>query len=130
MEIILVQSSPGCFLSAGSYSAGTTEDCLHALLVCSHNSDVNKWVLRMTRSVVPSCSLEDITTLNIELSQDIKFPLIWIISTIFSLVWQLRLDKKSVPLYSIRAGLEAKIISLRKSRLSSSVSRIESLINL
>ena len=120
------KDSPACTLC----SAGTTKDCLHALLVCSHNSEVNKWVLGIIRSVVPTCTLEDITKFNFELSQDIKFPLIWILSYTFSLVWQLRLDKKSVPLYIIRASLEARIISLRKSRLFATVSKIQSLIDL
>jgi hypothetical protein len=45
-------------------------------------------------------------------------------------VWELRLGKKSVTLFNIRADIEAKINILRKSRLAALSSKIENLINL
>ena len=120
------KDSPACTLC----SSGNNEDCLHALLARSYNSNVKNWVLDLSRKVVPNCKLEDIVTLHLDLSKPMMFPLIWLLSHVFSLVWQLRVNKKSIVLYNIRAEIEAKINLLRKSSLNEAAGHIENLINL
>ena len=111
-------------------SSGLSEDCVHTFLACNHNSDVSNWVLDFTRKVVPNCNPEDIICLNLEVAEPLAFPLIWSLSNVFFAVWQLRLSKKTIHLYNIRAEIEAKINILRKSRLLEAVSQIENLLNL
>ena len=95
---------------------GNFDDCQHALLVCYHNKEVNNWVIGITKNVLPQSTLLDIITLNLDLDTDTRFPIVWFLSNVFSAVWQLRLDKKAVHLYNIRADIEAKINILRKGR--------------
>ena len=95
-------------------SSGLSEDCVHTFLACNHNSDVSNWVLDFTNKVVPNCSPEDIISLNLEVAEPLAFPLIWSLPPVFFLVWHLRLGKKTINLYNIRAEIEAKINILRK----------------
>ena len=84
----------------------------------------------ISRKVAPLCSLEDIVTLNLDISKPMMFPTIWLLSHVLCTVWQLRSSKKSITLYNIRAEIEAKINLLRKSRLSEATDEIEKLLNL
>ena len=111
-------------------SSGSADDCQHALLNCSKNVDVNNWVTSFTRKVVPNCSLLDIITLNLDLTEEMKFPLVWALAHVLSLVWHLRLNKKSIMLFNIRADMEAKINSLRTTRVAGLASQIKTLLNL
>ena len=120
------KESPACTLC----STGSSEDSLHALLTCSYNSDVNKWIQDISQKVVPNCQLKDIIYFNLELSKAMMFPMIWFLSHVFCIVWQLRISKKTVNLFNIRAEIEAKINILRKSRLTEATAIIEGLLNL
>ena len=129
--------APGCIVLDRERSAvctlcssGLNEDCAHTFLACNHNSDVSNWVLDFTRKVAPNSNPEDIICLNLDLAESVAFPLIWSLSHVFFAVWQLRLSKKAVNLYNIRAEMEAKINILRKSRLLEAVSHIEKLLDL
>ena len=120
------KNSPACSLCP----SGIPEDCLHALLVCSYNNDVNNWILNLVRKAAPNCKLEDIITLNFQLSQQLMFPTMWLLSHRFCMVWLLRSSKKAVHLFTIQADIEAKINILRKSRFTDAISQLENLINL
>ena len=111
-------------------SSGFADDCQHALLNCSKNEDVNIWVISFTRKVVPNCSLLDIVTLNLDINEDMKYPLVWALSHVFSLIWHLRMNKKSVSLFNIRADMEARINFLRTTRVSGLADKLENLLNL
>ena len=119
--------SPVCSLC----TTGSSEDCVHAFLTCSYNtSDVNNWILQVVEKVAPNSSLQDIVTLDFNLDGTLTFPLIWFLSHILSMVWQLRSSKKTINMYIIRAFMEAKINILRKSRLNSRSDQIANMINL
>ena len=111
-------------------TSGLSDDCVHSFLTCSFNNGVNNWVIEFSRKLVPNCSLEDIICFNLHLANSVSFPLIWSLSHVFYTVWQLRLSKKTVNLYNIRAEIEAKVNILHKSRLFGAVHQIESLLNL
>ena len=102
--------------------SGADDDRLHALLACSFNSEINDWVVSLTHKVVANSKTEDIISLNLFISEPMHFPLIWTLSHVLMLVWQSRLNKKSISLYHVRAEIEAKINILRKSRLKGSQS--------
>ena len=120
------KASPLCTLC----SAGSIEDCMHALLRCSYNNTVNNFILEISQKALPQCKLEDIITLNLNLDKPKMFPLVWLLSHLFYMVWKLRTNKKTVNLFNIRAELETKINILRKSRHSSCIDDLELLINL
>lgn len=110
--------------------SGSIEDRVHALLGCSYNGEVSTWIMQITHKVVPLCTANDIVNLNLEIAEPMTFPLIWSLSMVLSLVWQFRVARKNITLYSIRAEAEAKINILRKSRLQERVPIIETLLNL
>ena len=57
------------------------------------------------------------------------FPVIWLLTTVFPLVWQLRQAKKSIKLFNIRADVEARVNLLRNTRLKDAARQIEELLN-
>ena len=120
------KDSPACTLC----TSGSSEDCLHALVTCSFNSEVKNWILDISSKVAPNSTMEDIVTLNLDINKHMVFPTIWLLSHVFCTVWQLRVSKKSIILYNIRAEIEAKINLLRKSRLAEAVEEIEKLLNI
>ena len=109
--------------------SGSDEDRVHALLECSYNGEVNNWIAQFTRRAVPLCNPSDIVNLNLQITEPMIFPLTWSLSLVLSLVWQCRVAKKTISLYSIRAEVEAKINMLRKSRLRETVPTIKNLLN-
>ena len=112
-------------------TSGNSEDCAHALLSCSFNTEeVNRWIRQVVNRVAPNINLQDIVTLNLDLDQTSAFPMVWFLSHTLSIVWQLRSSKKNINLHIIRASLEAKINFLRKSRLSSRCEEISDMIYL
>ena len=110
--------------------SGSEEDRVHALLECSYNGEVNNWIAHFAHMTVPSSKASDIVNLNLHITEPMIFPLIWSLSLVLSLVWQCRVAKKTISLYSIRAEVEAKINMLRKSRLRETVPIIKNLLNL
>ena len=120
------KQTPACSMCP----SGSDEDRVHALLECSYNGEVNDWIAHFTHMTVPSCNASDIVNLNLHITEPMIFPLIWSLSLVLSLVWQCRVAKKTISLYSIRAEVEAKINMLRKSRLRETVPIIKNLLNL
>ena len=55
-----------------------------------------------------------------DVQEDSQLPLVWLIATVASEIWKLRIDKSKVQLYEVRAQMEAKINILRETRFSSS----------
>ena len=96
--------------------SGSIEDRVHALLGCSYNGEVS--------------TANDIVNLNLEIAEPMTFPLIWSLALVLSLVWQFRVARRNITLYSIRAEVEARIKILRKSRFQERVQIIETLLNL
>ena len=91
---------------------------------------IGNWVLDCVYKVVPNANIEDIRLLDLDMSDQFSFPMLWWLSNILMLVWELRINKKSIQLYYIRAEMECWINILRKTRLSWSVPMIESYLNL
>ena len=86
--------------------------------------------IQKVKNTAPNSNLQDIVTLGFNLDETVAYPLIWFLSHIFNMVWQLRSSKKTINMYIIRASLEAKINILRKSRLNARSNQIVNLINL
>ena len=107
-----------------------SENLEHALLECSYNKENNAWIIQLCRNADPTCSLTDIVTLNLSLSEPLAFPVIWTLSHALYLVWHLRFSKKTISRIIIRAELEARVNILRKSRLATAAERVEDLLEL
>ena len=69
------------------------------------------------KNILPNLTSAKILTLNFELTEETKFPVIWSIAHFLSSVWKLRIEKKKVELVKIITDMEASIRLLRESRL-------------
>ena len=67
---------------------------------------IGNWVLDCVYKVVPNANIEDIRLLDPDMSDQFSFPMLWWLSNILMLVWELRINKKSIQLYYIRAEME------------------------
>ena len=86
------------------------EDLPHALVLCAGNDGVGSRLMSCLRQYCPN--LEVGAALRLEL------PLVWLVATVCSVVWKLRIEKSRVKLYDVRAQLEARINLLRETRIS------------
>ena len=73
-------------------------------------------MIKLVGKKCPNSLPTDILQLNLQLSKEDQFSIIWIISNVLENIWQARKTKK-LTLAMIRADIESKVIALRKSRL-------------
>ena len=94
------------------------ETLQHAMLECEDNQAASTVLVQGLKKVIPNLTPTSILTLNFELSEKQKFPIVWSIAHFLSSLWQFRVEKKRVELIKIRAEMEASCRLLRESRLS------------
>ena len=66
--------------------------------------------------------------LELDVDQELEYPLVWLLATVFQAIWSIRVVKSKVQLYEIRAQLEAKINLLRETRYANSATRLDQLV--
>ena len=77
------------------------------------------------QNFIPNTDVDASLRLEIDIEEEMELPLVWIVATVFQVIWKLRVDKSRVTLYEVRAQLEARINLLRETRYSSSASRLD-----
>ena len=77
------------------------------------------------QNFIPNTDVDAALRLEIDIEEEMELPLVWIVATVFQVIWKLRVDKSRVTLYEVRAQLEARINLLRETRYSSSASRLD-----
>ena len=97
------------------------ETLQHALFDCEANQAAGALLLLVLKQDIPDLTSTKILTLNFELSEEQKFPIVWSIAHFLSSLWHLRVEKKKVELIKIRADMEASCRLLRESRLSETI---------
>ena len=96
------------------------EDLSHAIVQCEGNDSVGHRMMSCVRQLAPGVPAESALRLDFDVQEDSQLPLVWLIATVASEIWKLRIDKSKVKLYEVRAQMEAKINILRETRFSSS----------
>ena len=93
-------------------------DQLHALVHCPFNNGIGYWIIRCLRKILPSIQPAQLMTFNLglESSHDNALPAAWLTIKALNQVWQARVNKKTSTITATRAGLEASIMLLRKTR--------------
>ena len=91
-------------------------DLEHTFFNCCHNRTIGLWLLQQLRKQVPQVEPKHVLLLDLNLGKNMKLPYIWLISNTLSMIWDSRIEKKSIRLPIIRAKLEAGIMLLRKTR--------------
>ena len=121
-----------------------TSNCLYCddvpdstahLLTCNLSSEVSERLLACIASYCPGITPQDIVLLNIEVSESLELPLVWLMSSCMCIIWEQRVLGKIARLEVCRAELLAKLMLLRDTKwrhytLHNSVVLLEDMINL
>ena len=113
-------SMPGC--------GEAREDRGHALVECVGNNGVGQGLMRCLRSFDANIEVEQVLRLELNVEEELELPLVWIVASVFLIVWNLRTTKSRVQLYEVRAQLEAKVNLLRETRHSNSATILDQLV--
>ena len=108
--------------------ANAIGDLTHSLITCSYNGEVGQFLLDRLHHVLPNLLPHQVILLNFDVEHDKQLPLVYLIASVLSQVWECRGQKKACQLYSVRATLEAGLNILRKSRYSEAADEISSII--
>ena len=100
----------------------------HSLLLCPFNDGAGHYLIEKLSSYILQLTPEQVILLNFDVSQEHQLPVLFMITSILSEIWDCRKAKKPCHLLSIRAALEAGINNLMKSRYSKSASTLDSIL--
>ena len=113
---------------------GIEEDLPHALLGCEYNGFVNDWIVAVLIDIDP-CLAEDnliaenIARLNIEIDDELMFPVVWFLSHVFEMTWNERKLRKPVSVTRIKACIGAEVNILEKTKYNRHAHVIERALN-
>ena len=85
--------------------------------------------MRCLRSFDENIQIEQVLRLELNVEEELELPLVWMLASVFLIVWDLRTTKSRVQLYEVRAQLEAKVNLLRETRHSSSAIKLDQLVD-
>ena len=106
------------------------ESLTHALVTCQKNSEVAAWFLPVVHQHLPGLQPQQLVQLDLgTMDESMRFPMVWLISNVFSLLWQSKKEKKVPNLFQTRAMLEARVTILRKTRINDHCTMIDTMIN-
>ena len=93
---------------------GHVEDIPHAVLECTFNSAINDWIVAVLYDIDTSLLDHPVTSLNLStfnlpISHDGKFPVIWFIAAVLMIVWKSRCEKKPITIPKLRSLLLAEL---------------------
>ena len=91
-------------------------DLTHSLVLCSYNGGAGQFLLDQLHHILPNLLPRRVDQLDLDVDEDIQLPLVYLIASVLSQVWDCRMLKKPCHLMSIRAALEAGVNKLRKSQ--------------
>ena len=122
---ILKNKSPVCQLCQGQ----VIEDQPHVFFQCRFNGDSGSALLDYLATLIPGLSQQHALTLNFRTTAPQEdFPLVWFTGFYLHNIWDARSQKKQPQLFSIRADLEARVSSLRETRLTNEAILIGTMI--
>ena len=105
---------------------GENDDLIHALITCNLNSETSTWLMTILQNYISALQPRQVVLLDLgPLDESLRLPLVWLISSTLSLVWEARRENKRPTLHKIRSSLEAKVNILRKTRFVNAVAIIE-----
>ena len=119
-------------------------NCLHCddipdstshLLTCSYNSEVSTRLMNCMTSYLPDITTDDLVVLKFRVTESLELPLVWLISSCLSYIWDQRQLGRIPRLEACRAELLAKLMLLRDTKwrhytLHNSAVLLEDIINL
>ena len=109
---LLPNALPACNLCR----AQETESITHAMFQCEINREAALYLLAHTKIYDTTITQEKVLKLQIHTDALYELPTMVVLCSGLSLIWRNRQDKKATRLYDIRAEIECRIQTLRKSR--------------
>ena len=95
--------------------SGESDDLIDALITCSMNTEKSTWLMTILQTHIAALQPKQVVLLDLgPLDESLRLPLVWLISSTLSLVWETRRENKQPTLHKIRSSLEAKVNILRK----------------
>ena len=104
------------------------EDQLHAFFHCKNNSNASRALLNSITPVLPNITPRQVLLLDFDLEESQEFPIVWFVGHFLQIVWNSRVEKRQVRLYSIRADLEARSSLLRETRYKEHLEKIKEMM--
>ena len=106
------------------------EDLTHCFFDCSRNMVVGLALLGCVQQIIPDLSADAAVRLDfrLRLTDEENMAALYILITGLKYIWEMRLTKKVVLKYKMRADLEAMVSILRKIRHQNTATRIEEFI--
>ena len=108
------------------------EDPPHAFFYCPYSRTAGAALLEYVFSTCPSLSPE--ACLRLELEEDLEdveiLATVYILATGLKYIWSVRVEKKQVVLFKMRAEIEAKISIIRKTRYSEAGDLMAQMLNI
>ena len=114
--------SPLC--RAQGCQANMVEDLPHALIFCQANDGVGLKLVECLQGVQPALLPDAVLRLELRVEKELELPLVWLLSSMLRIIWNLRQSNTRVRLYLVRSQLEAEINLLRETRYSNIVPTI------
>ena len=113
---------------------GVTDSTEH-LLTCTNSTEVSSRLLNCLSSYFPNITPKNIVILDIPVSESLELPIIWLVSSCMSFIWEQRVMGKVARLEQCRAELFAKLMLLRDTKwrhytLHNSAVLLEDMLNL
>ena len=109
------------------------EDLLQTFQTCSFNNSACQALVKVLMDYMPSITMKQITRLNFDLAEDMKFSTVWFTVAFLLAIWERRASGSRIRMYEIRAEIEGKISLLRETSYSKHVGKlsccVEILIN-
>ena len=102
----------------------------HALMQCPYNHSVSNLLLETIQHILPGLRHDQVVLLDLDLTTDQELPVIFLIASLLSQVWNCRIGKKPCNLVNVRANLEASVQILRKSRHSKAAAKLGEIMRL
>ena len=88
----------------------------HSLMLCPYNDGAGQFLLSKLNPHIQHLTPEKVLLLDFEVAKEYQLPVMFLVATVLSDIWDCRKHKKPCHLHTIRAALEAGINILRKSR--------------
>ena len=125
-----LSDSPNCDLCPH----GIVGDLTHALLDCDHNSVVNDWIIAVLFDIDPGLldselSSKNITTLNLNISEEKKLPVHLFLLQVFEIIWNRRLTRRMITLTDVQTTIQAEVSFLMNTKHDIAAQTIESALN-
>ena len=93
-----------------------TCNLVQAMFLCTDNCNIAQFLLQVLQKQIPNLTPERVNLLDLNLNEKFQLPFIWLFDNTHSIIWNSRIEKKSISLITTRAILEPYIKLLRKRR--------------